>query len=230
MFARARYTSLMNDTPAVNHDTTLEGLLAASRLTLPDAEHGWRCARVAGELFDALAEPLELGSGDRQLATLAALLHDVGHTRDAREHHRKSFDMIRAANLPGLAHAEREIVAAVARYHRKALPSIEHAGFGFMSAADQRRVRRLAALVRLAVALDASHLGVVDAIHIESEPEGRLRLIAHASSAAELERDRLRENAGAFAALTQLPIQTDIVWDDAPARHPPPRLSGPESG
>jgi exopolyphosphatase/guanosine-5'-triphosphate,3'-diphosphate pyrophosphatase len=188
----------------------IELALAASNLTLPDEEHALRAARFASELFDALRHRLELAPDDRRLALLATLFHDVGYARDVRDHHRKSFDMLREAELPGLSDAEREIVAAAARYHRKSLPNIEHAGFGYMTVADQRRVRRLSGVVRLAVALDASHLGVVHSIDVRSDSEP-IVLTAHANDNVEVERDRLRENAAAFMQLTQLPLRAEIV-------------------
>jgi exopolyphosphatase / guanosine-5'-triphosphate,3'-diphosphate pyrophosphatase len=188
----------------------IEQALASSGLALPDAEHALRCARFAGEVFDALRERLALAPEDRRLAVLAALFHDVGYARDARDHQRKSFDMLRETHLPDVSEAEREIVAAVARYHRKTLPNIEHAGFGFMSSDDQRRVRRLSGVVRLAVALDASHLGVVQSIAVDAGGDP-IRVTARASGNVEVERDRLRENAAAFTQLTQLPLRADIV-------------------
>lgn len=204
------------------HPDAIEQITAAARassgLTPPDADHARRSARFAGTLFDALRERLELDAADRLLAVLAAYFHDVGYARDAREHQRKSFDMLRAAQLPGLSDADRDIVALVARYHRKSLPSIEHALFGYLSMSDQRRVRRLSAVVRLAVALDASHLGLVTAVTARGDADP-IRLTAHASAEAEVERDRLRENAAAFSHLTQLPIRAEIV---AERRHHEP--------
>ena len=188
----------------------IDQALASSGLTLPDGEHALRSARFAGELFDALHARLKLAPDDRRLAVLAALFHDVGYARDVREHQRKSFDMLREADLPDLTDGEREIVAAAARYHRKTLPNIEHAGFGYMSVADQWRVRRLSGVVRLAVALDASHLGVVQSVAVDAEA-APIRLTAQATGNVEVERDRLRENAAVFTQLTQLPLRAEIV-------------------
>jgi exopolyphosphatase/guanosine-5'-triphosphate,3'-diphosphate pyrophosphatase len=195
---------------AIERETTAARV--ASGLTPPDVEHAERAAHFAGALFDALHVRLELNAADRQLAVLAAYFHDVGYARDARDHQRKSFDMLRAAQLPSVSDADRDIDALAARYHRKSLPSIEHAVFGYLSTADQRRVRRLSAVVRLAVALDASHLGLVTSVEARADDDS-IRLTAHARAEAEVERDRLRENAAAFSHLTQLPIRAEIVTD-----------------
>jgi exopolyphosphatase/guanosine-5'-triphosphate,3'-diphosphate pyrophosphatase len=57
----------------------------------------------------------------------------------------------------GLTDREVEIIAQVARYHRKGLPKTEHAEFASLSSADQRIVRNLAALLRVAIGLDRTY-------------------------------------------------------------------------
>jgi exopolyphosphatase/guanosine-5'-triphosphate,3'-diphosphate pyrophosphatase len=181
-----------------------------NELPLPDRAHALRCATFAGTLFDALAEALMLAEDDRQIVVAAVLWHDVGYARDARDHARKSFDMIAGANVPEFTHAQTMIIASVARYHRRLLPSIEHVGFGEMTAGDQRRVRRLSAICRVAVALDASHLGLVDNIQLDVRPD-YCSLTAWVTENAEFERDRLAEAASAFGRLTSLRLVYDIV-------------------
>lgn len=208
------------ETPAVTEMQTrawIDTLLAAHANDLPltDEEHAIRCAQFAAALFDATAAALDLPPSDRRLAIAGALWHDVGYARDARDHARKSFDMILNARLPEFTEDERTIIACVARYHRRLLPNIEHAGFGTMSREDQRRVRRLAGVVRLAVALDASHLGLVDHI-VARVVDGTVTLMIYARSDAEMERDRLVENGAAFRQLTHLRFDFEIVVDRRP--------------
>jgi exopolyphosphatase/guanosine-5'-triphosphate,3'-diphosphate pyrophosphatase len=190
----------------------IERLCADHAVELPllDDDHAIRCATFAAELFDALAPTLQLEASDQRLAIAAALWHDVGYARDARDHGRKSYDMIAATPMPEFEASERQIIACVARYHRRLLPNIEHAGFGQMTANDQRRVRRLSAIVRIAVALDAGHLGVIVSVAAtQTLPE--VHLVAVAKADAEVERDRLLENGAAFRQLTQLPFTFEIV-------------------
>jgi exopolyphosphatase/pppGpp-phosphohydrolase len=186
------------------------GLLDRLAIEVPDREHAVRCAGFAGALFDGLHARLELEPGDRRLAVVAALLHDAGYLRGARDHHRKSYDIVSAANLPGFSRQEQVIAACAARYHGRTMPNIEHAGFGEMDTEEQRRTRRLSAIVRLAAAGDASHLGVVTSLSAQAERNGAVVTVS-AGAEPSVDRDRLREAAGGFTALTYLPLRIEIV-------------------
>lgn len=181
----------------------------AQELPLPDAEHARRCASFAAHLFDVLADRLELRPSDRLLTIAAALWHDVGYARAARDHMRKSFDMLVGCNFAEFDAEERVIIACAARYHRRLLPNIEHAGFGTLSSSNQRRVRRISAIVRLAVALDAGHLGAVTKIEVDPAVTPVVVRV-FATGSAEVERDRLSENAAAFERLTYIPLRVEV--------------------
>ena|GEM_PF-1847248 len=187
-------------------------LLDALAIEVPDRDHAVRCAGFAGTLFDGLYERLELQPADRRLAVVAALLHDAGYLRGARDHHRKSYDIVRAAIIPGLSSTDRVIAACAARYHGRTVPNIEHAGFGELDFEDQRRVRRLSAIVRLAAACDYSHLGLIQSIQVIANHD-HADLTVFANEEPTVDRDRLREAAGGFAALAYLPIQVHVVTE-----------------
>jgi exopolyphosphatase/guanosine-5'-triphosphate,3'-diphosphate pyrophosphatase len=188
----------------------VDELIAHSGIALPDDEHARRCARFAAKLAEQLGSWLEVESSDYRLAAVAALFHDAGYMRGLHDHHRKSFDIIREASLPGFSPEDHLIVASAARYHGRATPNIEHAGFGEMDFADQRRVRRISAIVRLSVALDASHLGPVTDIDVDFTEHVPL-IRAFADGDAPVERDRLREAAGSVHHLIQKRIRTEVV-------------------
>lgn len=187
-----------------------ETLIRESRIELPDLEHGIRCGAFAATLFDGLMGWLALEESDRHLAIVAALFHDAGYARGGRDHHRKSYDVILESAIPGLSPQDRVIAACAARYHGSTVPNIEHAGFADLSFADQRRVRRLAAIVQLAAALDVSHLGIVTRVEVVVDGQSAT-VVAHALEEPSVERDRLREAAGRFHHLTQGQVRTRIV-------------------
>ncbi|HUG15503.1 MAG TPA: HD domain-containing protein [Thermomicrobiales bacterium] len=191
-------------------ETVIEELLDGWVGGLPDRAHGLRCARHAASLFEGLSGVLELKPERRRLAIAAALFHDVGYLRSFHDHHRKVFDILRDVGLPGLIASETLIVACAARYHGGPYPNIEHAGFGEMTSEDQRVVRRLAALTRVAAALDASHMGVVERVRAHAGATGA-SVVAFATHEAPVESDRLREAEGAFLALTRTPLITSVV-------------------
>jgi exopolyphosphatase/guanosine-5'-triphosphate,3'-diphosphate pyrophosphatase len=184
-------------------------LIAEFPVSIPDPEHAERCARFAASLFDALGALLQLDLHDRRLAVTAALLHDVGYVRAGRDHHRKSYDVIMGSSLSRVSRQDQVIVACAARYHGRTMPNIEHAGFGELGYLDQRRVRRIAAIVRVAAALDASHLGLIEGVRARvagTTPS----ITAVASGEPSVERDRLREAAAGFESLTGFPLRVEI--------------------
>lgn len=127
-----------------------------------DEAHGVRIAGFAGELFDVLSAHHGLGARDRLLLRAAALLHDVGDFVRYDGHHKHSFYLIAHSDIMGLSRDERSIVANVARYHRKSPPDPSHPNFRELEKEARARVRMLAAILRVADALDREHLGKVE--------------------------------------------------------------------
>jgi exopolyphosphatase/guanosine-5'-triphosphate,3'-diphosphate pyrophosphatase len=105
-------------------------------------------------LFDRFAKIHRLGSDSRLLLEIAALLHDIGHFVNSEDHHKHSMYLIRATPFIGFDRRAQDIVACVARYHRKSLPKQEHEVYQQLSKTDQLIVRKLAALLRVADATD----------------------------------------------------------------------------
>jgi exopolyphosphatase/guanosine-5'-triphosphate,3'-diphosphate pyrophosphatase len=133
------------------------GALATGRRYLFDEPHGAHVCRLATSLFDQLRDEHELGPADRRILLAAAMLHDIGSFISYKRHHKHSFYLISNAELPGLTPREILLAASVARYHRKAEPAADHEPYNELSRSEQTSVRRLAALLRLADALDRDH-------------------------------------------------------------------------
>lgn len=135
--------------------------------------HALHVARLAQQLFCELA-PLH-GLGERQglLLEAAALLHDVGRATQklGGEHHKESARLIREHPWRGFTPAEVEIIALVARYHRKSPPDLSHAEFAVLSPMDQWIVTTLAALLRLADGLDRTHRQLIEGLRAEISPQ-----------------------------------------------------------
>ncbi|MDI3290447.1 Ppx/GppA phosphatase family protein [Polyangium sp. 15x6] len=122
-----------------------------------DEAHGLLVARFATRLFDELATRHRMSPRDRILLHAAALLHDVGDFVRYEGHHKHSYYLIVHADLMGLSPPEREIVANVARYHRKSPPQLDHDNFRTLSREDRAKVKAMAAILRVADALDREH-------------------------------------------------------------------------
>jgi exopolyphosphatase/guanosine-5'-triphosphate,3'-diphosphate pyrophosphatase len=124
-------------------------------------------AALAVELFDALRGRHGYGEAERRLVEAAALLRNVGHHVSYEKHHIHSYHLIRHANLPGFSPREIELVANLARYHRRTLPRKRHPNFARLSREDRERVCRLGGIVRFVDGLDRSHRRRVRGIRVQ---------------------------------------------------------------
>ncbi len=122
-----------------------------------DEGHAKQVARLALSLYDGLQEEHGLPPAARGYLEAAALLHDIGHAVGLQRHHRHTAYLIQHTDIPGLADHERQLVAAVARYHRRSAPEMTHPGLAELPVAEARMVRKLSTLLRIADALDRSH-------------------------------------------------------------------------
>lgn len=138
-------------------DSTLE----FARSCRFDELHSIQVNRLAQLIFTAVADLHHLTPRDSQLLEAAALLHDIGYFISYDRHHKHSYHLIRHANLFGFTPREREIIANIARYHRKAKPKKGHENFSPLSAEDQILVRQLGGILRLADGLDRRRNGQV---------------------------------------------------------------------
>ena len=124
-------------------------------------EHGRRVAAIAETLFQDLAELHQLGDVWGHRLRLAAELHDIGLAEARKGHHKISMRLIEEDLSLNIPDEDRPWVALLARYHRKAQPSRRHARFAGLRKRDQGALRKTAALLRIADALDYTRTGVV---------------------------------------------------------------------
>jgi exopolyphosphatase/guanosine-5'-triphosphate,3'-diphosphate pyrophosphatase len=127
--------------------------------------HNVQTARLASRLFDVTASLHSFGAREREWLEYAALLHDIGYSVHYRNHHKHAYYLIANASLAGFDPPEIEIIAHLARYHRGALPKRKHPTFAALKPWQQKTVRRLAVLLRLADALDRTHASRVEEIY-----------------------------------------------------------------
>lgn len=144
-------------------DETRTAVDALRRKSGDDVPHSSHVAKLSCMIFQQMRPK----DPTRNLLELAARMHDIGQLVDFEMHHRRSAEMIRAAALPGLCARDVEIIACVARYHRKALPEPTHFHFQLLSAKDKLIVKRLAAVLRVADGLDRSHSQLVRRVDVK---------------------------------------------------------------
>lgn len=152
------------DAETENHEPRIihaaRDLARRCRYPAPHSEH---VCGLAISLYDQLLNAGDriagLGTepGERAILAAAAILHDVGIMIEYRAHHKHSADIIRQNGLACCTARQTELIALIARYHRRATPSLKHAGFAALPASDQNLVRRLAAILRCVDGLDRPH-------------------------------------------------------------------------
>jgi exopolyphosphatase/guanosine-5'-triphosphate,3'-diphosphate pyrophosphatase len=135
----------------------VEAAEAIGRRFHSDENHARQVARISLAFFDQLCQSHHIPVSARPLLEVAALLHDIGNAVSYNAHHKHTYYLINSADIPGLADREREIVARVARYHRRSLPEPSHWGMRGLSRNEAQVVRKLATLLRVADSLDRSH-------------------------------------------------------------------------
>jgi len=161
----------------LHRDQVLASALQIGRKYAFDEQHAMSVSRFALQLFDATQQLHHLDDESRLLLEVAAMLHDIWHFIRPTEHHKHSLYLLSATPLIGLSKPQRAVVANVARYHRKSAPSLQHESFKILPAKDRVVVSKLAALLRLADALDTEHGEKVSDIVVEYErPQLMLKL------------------------------------------------------
>jgi exopolyphosphatase/guanosine-5'-triphosphate,3'-diphosphate pyrophosphatase len=132
---------------------------------LYDAPHANHVSQLALNLFYQLHHLHKLPEKYSGILHAAAMLHDIGLFIAHPKHHKHSYYLIKSSGMNSFNKLDLDLVASVARYHRKAHPSPKHLGFSQLSPANQDVVRKLSALLRIADAFDFNHGQQVDALN-----------------------------------------------------------------
>lgn len=162
------------------HAAYTAGLSARQRSVLEAAErfganlfHARHVTALARDLLAALERAGEgFAPEARSLLTAAAGLHEVGQIVAQSAHHKHSAYLIRHAGLRGFSPREIELVAQLARYHRRSGPKPSHPEYAALAPGDRALVSRLAAVLRVADGLDRSHAGQTRVRALTRTPQG----------------------------------------------------------
>ena len=168
-------------------DLRRHSVLHLMELCEEDPDHAVQVAWLSRRLFDGLESTLEVDPDAGELLEAAALLANVGLFISHSRHHQHSYYVIRnSEHMTGFSDREIEIIAQVARYHRKSAPSERHDPFRALSMEDRGLVRKLAAILRLAVGLDRSHAGAVASVTVDCSTGDEITLVAGAQPGVDL--------------------------------------------
>jgi exopolyphosphatase / guanosine-5'-triphosphate,3'-diphosphate pyrophosphatase len=139
------------------HNIRFESVKQLAESSKYDREHCYNSAKLSVKLFDDLIELHNLDDSAREYLEAAAILHDIGYHISHAQHHKHSYYIIRNSAILGFNDTEIEIIANVARYHRKSHPKKSHESFNLLSAKNKVIVKQLAAILRVGDAFDRTH-------------------------------------------------------------------------
>lgn len=130
--------------------------------------HSRHVAKIALKIFDHFHDQLELDDLDRELLEYAAYMHDIGYHISHKRHHKHALYIIRNSELMGFKEWEIEVMANVARYHRRSTPKARHPFYKSQPPELKDKIKKLSGILRVADGLDRSHYQNVQALDIES--------------------------------------------------------------
>jgi exopolyphosphatase / guanosine-5'-triphosphate,3'-diphosphate pyrophosphatase len=159
--------------------------------------HCEHVATLAAAMFDALRDAYALPAGGRDILRAAALLHDIGYLINHEEHHKHAYHLIMHGDLRGFSSREIELIANVARYHRRAAPKKAHANFARLDRGERRLVRRLSGVLRVADGLDRAHGQAVQGVRCRVG-DGWVRMLVRATRDPAIELEDATRKAGLF--------------------------------
>lgn len=142
----------------------------ARRCSWPEA-HSRHVARLALELFDQTRELHRLDDDDRELLEYGALLHDIGEHVAHEGHDRHAAYLVHHGNLRGLTPAAISVLTGLVRWHRRGDPKPNDDLVGTLDPDQRDRVRRLAAILRIADGLDRGRKQIVTGVQVRLGPE-----------------------------------------------------------
>lgn len=185
---------------------TRAGAIAIGRRYRFDEVHARHVAELALSLFDQLADRHGLDETGRRRLETAALLHDIGQFVSYRRHHKHSWYLVTHSELPGLSQRDVRLVALVTRYHRRSEPKDYHEGYQELNNADKVEVQKLAAILRVADALDHEHRRRVRGVELRIKG-GRGTLVLSPDQDTLLEQWALKKKSGLFERVYDLKLQ-----------------------
>lgn len=181
-----------------------------------DEKHARQVARLSRMLFHELQPEHQLGPRFELLLHSAALLHEIGSFISSRSHHKHSMYLILNSDLFGLNRHDTSLIALVARYHRRAMPQPYHEVYSTLNRDDRLAVSKMAAILRVADALDRNNMQQARDITFIRE-KGQFHMIIRGMDDLTLERLALREKGAMFEEVYGL---TPVVRGDTSQEGP----------
>ena len=151
--------------------------------------HSRTVTAFALRIFDDLAPLHQMQAHERFLLECACSLHDIGWKYGQKGHAKRSGEIIISDDTLPVDIIDRGMIALVSTAHRGKIRLESDGFFSLLSMEQQKKVRMLASLIRVADGLDELHLGSITTVHCSSGPqEVVVETSAIRDASAEIER------------------------------------------
>jgi exopolyphosphatase / guanosine-5'-triphosphate,3'-diphosphate pyrophosphatase len=190
----------------------MEWVRLFARKCRSNERHCEHVATLALQIFDGIKSRYRLPASGQDILQAAALLHDIGYLISHSKHHKHAYHLIMHGDLPTFAPQEVEMIANVARYHRRAFPKRTHPNLAGVNRDERRLIAQLSGILRIADGLDRTHSSSVTAIKTRAVGD-RLRMEIEATSAPDVERADAERKSDLFKKAFD--TELELIW-----RHP----------
>jgi exopolyphosphatase / guanosine-5'-triphosphate,3'-diphosphate pyrophosphatase len=207
-----RQIAQIDSIPDVRRRSTLE---LAERCSYY-ADHANQVVRLALALFDQTRAIHALTDREREWLEYAGLMHDIGGHISYSGHHKHSYYLIKNGDLRGFHPDEIEVMALVARYHRRGTPKRSHPQYSQLPATLRRTVRTLASILRVAESLDRSHAQPISGLEVHDRGDDMV-ITLHGGGDAELEVWATSRHLEPFEQLVNKPVRLEMAQTETAA-------------
>jgi exopolyphosphatase / guanosine-5'-triphosphate,3'-diphosphate pyrophosphatase len=160
-------SQLRDQEKRIHREQVLESARRLGKKYSFDEKHATIVTKLATEIFDQTQTFHELDAEAKLILEVASMLHDIGHFVNVANHHKHTMYLIQSSPLVGLTQLQMDMVANVARYHRKSAPKMQHKPYEDLPPKQRLTISKLAAILRLADALDHEHASSVQSVEVE---------------------------------------------------------------
>jgi len=184
-----------------------------------DREHTLHVAWLALRVFDELRPAHRLGAEERFWLLCSAILHDIGRGDvGTKGHHKATLRIVLNTPILEFDIDQRRLIGSVARYHRKALPSLRHPHYAELAGTQRQVVNQLSGVLRLADALDKAHQLVGDVSFDVTQRTLRCRCFLRSAVGAHtrgLLQRKVEQKGSYLAQVLERDLEMDFIQADA---------------
>ncbi len=186
-------------TDSIQRQIVRSAMLLGRKYSFNEA-HATHVASVACLLFDQLEVLHQLPRRWRGLLEIGALLHGIGLYISSRSRHKHSMYLINNSEMFGIGQQELQMIAMIARYFRGAPPQPSHPPYARLSRSNRVAISKLAAILRIAKALDVTHRQPFSKFECKLAP-GEVEMFVDQSIDLSLEKLELKQTGGLFTSI-----------------------------